>query len=234
MTKTPWRMRVMAGLALAASAAASAASAGPDDFEQTTGNLLAVLRESPGANKQVESLQPFGKIATQLPDGRNYEFEASWYQYLGDLHVRIVFDGRQRVQSAVPKDLERLALSPEQAVLLAVSNLRSRYGDPVARPWNGGLVQVGGDAPELNSSYLLDRDFWLRELKKHPEGLVVAVPRRGGLVFARAGDEPALTNLRFTAAALYAESDRNRLSSALYLFKDGAWSVFQPPQAPPR
>ena len=60
---------------------------------------------------------------------------------------------------------------------------------------------------------------------------MVAVPRRGGLVYAPASDEDAVASLRFSAAALYAGGPGARLSSALYLFKDGHWSVFQPPQA---
>ena len=30
----------------------------------------------------------------------------------------------------------------------------------------------------------------------------------------------------------HASNERSRVSSALYLFKDGRWSVFQPPQVP--
>jgi hypothetical protein len=44
-------------------------------------------------------------------------------------------------------------------------------------------------------------------------------------------DEAAVASLRFGAAAWYAGDPGTRLSSALYLFKDGHWSVFQPPQA---
>lgn len=220
--------RMIAALGWAVLAAGCATPA----FEHTASNLLVVLRESPGANKQDDALVPFGKITTRLPDGRDIEFEASWYQYLGDLHLRIVFDGGSQVQSAVPKDLARLSLAPDQAISLGVRNLRTRYGAPVAQPWSGGLQQVAGNAPELNSSYLLDRDFWNAQLQSHPGGVVVAVPRRGGLVFGPADDDTVLTNLRFTAAALYASDDLNRLSSALYLYKEGRWSVFQPAQKP--
>jgi hypothetical protein len=59
---------------------------------------------------------------------------------------------------------------------------------------------------------------------------VVAVPDRGGLVFARADDEAAIATLRFSAAALFASGDGTRISSGLYLFRDGHWSVFQAPQ----
>jgi hypothetical protein len=221
-----------AGVLLACMGTALAADSVRDDdeFEVSMSNLLVVLRESPGANKQDETLTPFGKISAKLPDGREVEFEASWFQYLGDMHLRLVFDGSQRVQSASPEDLERLQLSPEQALGRAVDNLRRRYGPPVAEPWSGGLMQVHGNAPELDSSYFLDRGFWLEQLRDSPAGVVAAVPRRGGLVFARADDDFALATLRFSAAALFATNESTRISSGLYLFKDGRWSVFQPPQ----
>ena len=230
MTRSMQRW-VAAGL-LALAGGAGAVAPQTEQFELSEGNLLVVLRESPGANKQDEALSPFGPIAARLPDGRDVEFEASWFQYLGDMHLRLVFDGRQQVQSASPADLDRLALSPEQALHRAVRNLRARYGKPVAEPWAGGLMQVRCAAPDLNSSYFLDREFWQDQLRRHPQGVVAAVPRRGGLVFAPAGDEAALTSLRFSAAALYAGNERTRLSSALYLFKDGRWSVFQPARQP--
>lgn len=225
-------LRSLAGAALlgAAVTGALADTPGATDFDLSANNLLAVLRESPGANKQDETLRPFGLISARLPDGREVEFEASWFEYLGDMHLRLVFDGQQRVQSASPEDLQRLRLSPEEALEQAVGNLRRRYGEPVARPWSGGLMQVQGNAPDLDSSYFLDRDFWLEQLRQSPAGIVAAVPGRGGLVFARADDDSALASLRFSAAALFVSSDTTRISSGLYLFKNGRWSVFQPPQ----
>jgi hypothetical protein len=217
-------------LLLAAQAPAADTPREQERFDTTAANLLVVLRESPGANKQDEALRPFGKISARMPDGREVEFEASWFQYLGDMHLRLVFDGRQKVQSALPEDLHRLRLSPEEALQRAVHNLRSRYGKPVAEPWSGGLMQVHGNAPDLDSSYFLDREFWIEQLRESPAGLVAAVPKRGGLVFARADDAVAVATLRFSAAALFASSDQTRISSGLYLFKDGRWSVFQPPQ----
>jgi hypothetical protein len=195
------------------------------------GNLLVVLRESRGSNKQDETLRPFGKMRGVLPNGQEVDLDISWYKYLGDMHIRLVFDGGQTMQSASSEDLERLRLSPEEALKLAIANLRRVYGAPAPQPWSGGLMQVQSGATDLNSSYFLDREFWRELQASHPEGLVVAVPRRGGLVYAPASDEAAVSDLRFSAAALYAGGPGARLSSALYLFKDGHWSVFQPPQA---
>lgn len=225
-------LRRAVALACFAGAMAGAAAAPPEGekIQVSASNLLVVLRETPGANKQDETLQPFGRITAQLPDGRKVEFEASWYQYLGDMHLRLVFDGTQQVQSALPSDLQQLHLTPEQALAQAVHNLRARYGAPVIEPWNGGLMLVHGRSPDLDSSYFLDREFWEQTARDYPEGIVAAVPGHGELVFARADDEDALNSLRFSAAALFAVERGARVSSALYLFKDGHWSVFQAPQ----
>ena len=199
------------------------------EFDTKASNLIAVLRESAGSNQEEETLQPYGTLRAQLPDGSEVELETSWFRYVGDMHIRLVFDSSSQLQSASPDDLDRLRLEPEQAVQLAVDNMRRTYGEPMVRPWRAGLMQVLGRADDLNSSYFLDRSFWRALERNHPKGLVVAVPQRGGLLYASAGDEEAVAALRFSAAALYAAASRSRVSSALYLFKDGHWSVFQPP-----
>ncbi|MEO7391205.1 MAG: hypothetical protein ABIU58_03460 [Ramlibacter sp.] len=225
-------LNACAVLAWAALAPLKCAAQGAEvTFDTSAGNLMVVLRESRGENKQDESLQPFGKVKATLSDGRSIELETSWFQYLGDMHVRLVFDGGQTIQSASPEDLARLRLTPDEALKLAIANLRRVYGAPDVQPWSGKLMQVQGGATDFNSSYFLDRDFW-RDLQTHfPEGLVVAVPRRGGLVYASVADEAAVSDLRFSVAALYAGGPGARLSSALYLFKNGRWSVFQAAQA---
>lgn len=235
MASSSHHRAVVARIALAWTLAWGQCAAGPTPVEAETvdtgaANLLAVLRESEGENKLDEALRPYGPLRATTPDGQRVEFETSWYRYLGDMHIRLVFDGPRTLQSASPDDLSRLRLTPEEALRLAVANLRRVYGAPQLQPWSGGLVQVKAAAPELTSSYFLDREFWQALQIRDPHGLVVAVPRRGGLVYASAGDARAVESLRFSAAALYAGGPGARLSSALYLFKDGRWSVFQAPQ----
>lgn len=217
-------------VALAMSLAVWGAQA-QEAFDVGAGNLLAVLRESAGSNQERETLQPYGTLRAQLPDGSEVELETSWFRYVGDMHIRLVFDSRAQLQSASPDDLDRLRLDPEEALQVAVQNMRRTYGEPTVRPWRGGLMQVLGRADDLNSSYFLDRPFWRSLEARHAQGLVVAVPQRGGLLYAPADDEEAVAALRFSAAALYAGSNRSRVSSALYLFREGRWSVFQPPMA---
>jgi hypothetical protein len=192
-------------------------------------NLMVVLRESFGANKQDEVLVPFGKLRTRLPDGREVDFRMAAFDYLGDMHVRFVFDGPRSMQVAQPDDLSRLSLTPDAALALAVSNIKRVYGSPAASPWKAGLMQVQGQSPDLDSSYFLDRDFWRGLLERHPEGLVAAVPKRGGLVFTPMSNRAAVETLREGVAYLHSSSGHLRVSSALYFFKDGHWTVFQAP-----
>lgn len=220
--------------AMAAAATLAVACIAPalavEEFDTSAGNLIAVLRESPGENHQDEALRPMARVMARLADGREVEIDASWFHYLGDMHVRLVFDGQRSMQTASPGDLARLSLTPEAALALASDNLRRRYGPPQVVPYAAGLLQVTGRSPDLVSSYFFDRDFWLRVAQEHPAGVVVAVPQRGGLVFAPADNALAVTALQFSAVALFTAAERVRISSALYLFKDGRWSVYQPPQ----
>lgn len=221
-------------LALAAFTAAAHAQSPPtqrDCIDTDAGNLMAVLRESAGTNELQETLQPYGTLHAELPDGTEVAIETSWFRYVGDMHIRLVFDSRTQLQSASPDDLERLQLDPQHAVQLAVANLRRVYGEPVSKPWPGGLMQVVGRADHLNSSYFLDRPFWQSLEAQHPLGIVVGVPQRGGLLYAPADDQEAVAALSFSATAIYASSARSRVSSALYLFRGGHWSVFQRPLA---
>jgi len=197
-------------------------------FDDSASNLMVVLRESPGSNKQVESLVPMGKGKARLSDGREIEIDTGWFEYLGDMHLRFVFDTPTSMPNASPKDLERLGLTPELALELAIKNIKRVYGEPRATPWND-VMQVKGRSPDLDSSYFVDKEFWNGLLKKHPEGLVALVAKRGGLLFAPLSDTKAVDGMRRSVAYLHSSSEKLRISSALYLFKDGKWSVFQAP-----
>lgn len=211
-------------------AASSAFAQSVQPVDKSASNLMAVLRESTGASKQDASLVPMGKLKAKLADGREVEFEPSWYSYIGDMHVRFVFDTPTSMLNASADDLQRLALTPEAALELAIANIRRVYGAPTVSPWND-LMQVSSNSPDLDSSYFLDHAFWSELLKQYPEGIVAMVVKRGGLLYAPLSNDKAVDEMRKSVAALYESSERLRISSALYLFKDGRWSVFQSPAA---
>lgn len=201
------------------------------DVDRSAGNLMLVLRESMGAPaRKSETLEYVGKGKARLKSGEEVEFEMAHYAYLGDMHIRFVFDGPTIMINATLKDLQAISLGkPEEALRVAIANIRRVYGAPKAVPLAGGVMQVESGSPDLNSSYFLDKAFWTELNQKHPEGIVAGVPKRGGLVFAPLSDWRSIDILRSKIASLHTSSERQRVSSALYLFKDGNWTLFQEP-----
>lgn len=200
------------------------------DFDDSAANLMVVLRESPGSSKPDETLVRSGKGKITLPEGREVDIDFAWYEYLGDMHIRFVFDTPTSLPHASPQDLERLGLTPEAALELAIKNIRRVYGEPRAVAWRD-VMEVRGKLPDLFSSYFLDKAYWDELVKRHPEGIVAAVVKRGGLLYAPMSNERGVNFLRHNVVPLYSSSERLRISSALYLYKDGKWTVFQPPVA---
>lgn len=174
-------------------------------------------------------LRPFGKTKAKLQDGREVEIEMAWWELLGDIHIRFVFDGANAMTGAVPEDLANLNInSVEDALLLAIANVKRVYGEPKSSPWTDGIFEVAGKSPDLDSSYFLDREFWKKLTKKHPEGVAVIVPKRGGLLYSPISDINAVDELKKGVGQLYSTSGAMRVSSAVFLFKEDKWSVLQP------
>ena len=189
---------------------------------------MVVLRQSPQANKQDERLTPIGKIRFKI-DGKDVEVDTAWFSYIGDMHIRFVFDGPTGSRGMQPDDLQRLKLSPEEAVGLAGESIKRVYGAPASTnsPWPY-VFSARGKPPDYDISYFLDRPFWQALLKKHPKGLVAAVPKRGILIYSPLAEARGVSSLRKSAGFLHTSSGRLRVSGALYLSRDDKWSVYQP------
>ncbi len=218
---------------LAITIGTSAAHSGAAMPDTNLQNLMVVLRESEGENKKDVVLKPMGSAKATLADGKEVEMSFAWFSVIGDMHVRFVYDSPTSMRNLTSEEFSALKLTPDKALQIAVGNIKRVYGQPKVSPWQGGLLLVAGESPDLDSSYFLDSSFWQNLLKKYPSGVVVGVPKRGGLLFAPASDDKAVAGLRQGIRALFISSENMRVSSALYLFKNNRWSVFQDPQSQP-
>lgn len=190
-------------------------------------NFMLVLREVEGGNKQQFGFKPTGPATATLKNGETVSMSSAWFDLIGDMHVRFVIDGEHSMKNLTAEEFSALRLTPERAAEIAVSNIKIRYGVPRATPWEDGIVLVSGESPDLDSSYFLDSAFWEGLLKKHPEGLIVGVPKRGGLIYAPVSDKRAVSSLERSIRFLYESSDAMRISAALYLYRDGGWAVYR-------
>ncbi|GGC60234.1 hypothetical protein GCM10011396_03910 [Undibacterium terreum] len=183
-------------------------------------DLMLILREAPGSNKLDDIIVPAEPLSAA---------DTGWFDYLGDMQLRFVFDAGASLRDASAGDLHSLQLSPSQAVRVALQNIKRVYGEPEVRRGNGGLMLIQGRSADFSASYLLDKELWQQLLTQAPGGLVVAAPKRGGLLFTPLADGKSVERLRKLIVPLQASSEQGKLSSALYLFKDGRWTIFQAP-----
>lgn len=197
------------------------------DKVQIDPNFMVVLREVNGANKEDFGYKQIPPSSVTLPNGESILMSGAWYDMLGDMHIRFVTDSDLTMTNLSEEEFAALGLTPEQAVDIAVANIKHRYGEPKVAQWQDGIMLVGGDSADVNSSYFLDFALWQGLLKKHPEGLVVGVPMRGGLMFAPLSDKHAVESMQRDIHGLFEAAGQERVSSALYLFRDNTWSVFQ-------
>ena len=197
------------------------------DKDQRLSALRLLLRERPGADKADESLALVEPFTTPIPGGGSVTLAPAWYDLIGDLQVRLVRETPDALLTLEAEELDALGLAGDAAIELALANQRRQTGAPTVQPWHN-LQRVGSSEEEFDSNWFLDRAFWRARLAEHPQGLVVAVPRVDALLFAPAGDDPAVASMRRGIPQLHEEAGDWRLSSALYLFRDDRWTVLQP------
>lgn len=198
-------------------------------LDATTLRLL--LRERPGSNKPEESLAIVEPFEVEGEGGIRVSMAPAWYDLVGDLQLRLAYDTGDHVLTLHTEQLAELRLTADEAIAVALANLHRAHGEPQAAPWHN-LRRVSGRDDDVSSAYFLDRAFWRAQLGEHPDGLVVAVPRADALLFAPRADAAAVASLRQGVAGLHQGGGVDyRLSSALYLFEDDRWSVFQAPAA---
>ena len=181
-------------------------------------NLLVQLQPWPGPRIPTERLvpPPAGAKSTGLAFG-----------YLGDIQLRFVFDqpGTGQPAAVRPEDLARLDLTPGRAVAVAAANVKRYGGAPQTASLGGGVYSLRGAHHDYSPAYLLDREFWRGQLQKFPQGLFAALPRRGVLMFAPAGDPAVQAELVRQASQMLAAADAARVSACLYHFDAGGWHL---------
>lgn len=198
-----------------------------DDLDARRSALRLILRERPGADKPDDVPSLVAPFTTPIPGGGSVTLAPAWYDLIGDLQLRLVRETPDALLTMEVDDVAAMGLAVDAAVALALANLERQVGAPTVQPWHN-LRRVGTSEEEFDSNWFLDRAFWRARLAEHPSGLVVAVPRTDALLFAPADDDAAVASMRGGIPRLHREAGDWRLSSALFLFKDDRWSVFQP------
>lgn len=194
-----------------------------DDLRCTRDHLALELRHAPGQMLPTERVQWLPATATA---GGAAPLVAS---YIGDLQLRFVFrtPGLPDTPLTEPA-LQALDLNVQRALAVASLNLKRRHGTPIATEFSSGVYVLRGIEADALANYVLDRSFWRKQLERFPAGVVVAVPKRGTLYFADAGNPQAVEALAQLAAKMLHTAGAATLSRQLYAFGGTGWRVHGP------
>jgi uncharacterized protein YtpQ (UPF0354 family) len=147
--------------------------------------------------------------------------------FVGDLSIRFAIDDPNTMTTLSPAMLKQLGWKREDLFTLGAQNLRKLYPEmTVVR--NDGFAMVTKSG-ELESSWMLVRDFWAEQARSMKGEVVVAVPTRDSLIFVDSASRSNVDRLRIIVDNAHAQAGTRGISKLLYAFRAGHWEVFEQP-----
>ncbi len=155
--------------------------------------------------------------------GMEKSFENIHDAYNSELIVAYAEDSPSSVRYLTPSDLSALNLAFADLRRLSVANLERILPEPQIRNLDGIYwVTAGGD---YDASLLLLDSLW-RSGKIQVNGeIVAAIPSRDRLLVTGSADADGLANIRRMVQGIFAQAPY-RISSKLFVFRNGAFEVF--------
>ena len=147
-------------------------------------------------------------------------------RFVGDLSIRYGVDDPKFMITLSPIILRKEGWERSDLLRDSVQNLKRLYQSTlqVRRPRAGfGMLSGGG---ELESSWLLVKEFWEQEAKRTKGDIVAAVPARDILVFVDTAEPGRVEELRSLVGKTYEQAGRSAVSKLLYVWKAGVWEVY--------
>src|SRR6266516_7036604 len=143
--------------------------------------------------------------------------------YNSELIVMYAEDSPRNIRYLTPSDLGALKLAVADLRRLSVENLKRLLPEPEIRNLNGIYqVTAGGN---YEASLLLLDSFWRSEKMRVNGEIVAAIPARDCLLVTGSADAGGLAKIARMAQGILAQAPY-RISSKLFVFRNGAFEVF--------
>ena len=209
--------------ALALTARAPGARA-QDVSRQTRDNVVALVRTFDGGDPKVRPVQKIEPILMKPEPGSRAEDLPVFDYFVGDLHLRYVFDDPRFLAAVRGRDLPRLGIDRAELPTLAVRNFRRLYPKlEVVYPEPGlGAVINGG---QLEPCILLDASFWEGQRKLVKGEVIAAVPSRDSVVFTANEPKQNIELLKHFAVLGYEKAKQQALSRTVLVWRKLRWEV---------
>ena len=222
------RRRALLGLASTGAAFALPAiersAHAQDPSVNTKEKVVALVRAAPGLDPKARSVQKIEPIALKPPAGSSPSDLPVFDYFVGELHLRYVFDDPRFVQALRVRDLKRLGIDRKDLPKLVVENYRKLYPNLAAiQPEPGLGVLINGG--QLEPTVLLDTEFWDAQAKRIEGPLIAAIPERDSVLFTRADPKQNIELLKHRAVVAYEKAGKQALSRTVLAWRKSRWEV---------
>lgn len=219
---------LLAGFSGAASLHAHAQQTKPNQMAPPPGTrdtVIALVRQFQGPLRKFQDIRPLTGMKVQGLENQP-DMLPLINTFVGDLDIRYAFDADSGFRYLTERDLKTLKLTRDQLPALALANQRRLYPKiTVERPTAFvGMFANGGD---LESSKILDFEFWEKEKSRSGGEIVCAVPARDVCWFT--GLKPAgnVQNLRTNTERAHKDAGERAISRLLFLWRNKRWEVLE-------
>lgn len=217
-------MRIGAVGAALALPAARLRAASLDPLPRTKEYIVALVRSHPQVDPKARPVQKIEPVAMKADPKSVPENAPIFDHFVGDLHLRYVFDDPQFTLFLRGHDLKRLGLDRDELPALVVSNYRRLYPKvTVLHPDPGlGVVAHGG---QLEPCILLDGAFWERQQKAAGQELIAVVPSSDEVIFTSREPKQNIELLKHLAVQRYEKAGKRAVSRTVLAWRYLRWEV---------
>ena len=212
----------VAGAALTTAGIARAASLDP--LPRTKDYVVALVRSHPAIDAKSRPVQKIEPVVMK-PDPKSAPENAPIFDhFVGDLHLRYVFDDPQFTLFLRGHDMKRLGLDRDELPALVVANFRRLYPKlTVAHPDPGlGVLRNGGT---LEPCALLDARFWELQQQTVGKELIVIVPSTDEVIFTSREPKQNIELLKHLAVQRYEAAGKRAVSRTVLAWRNYRWEV---------
>ena len=186
--------------------------------------VVALVRSAPEIDPKSRAIQKIEPIVLKPEAGSSASDLPVFDHFVGDLHLRYVFDDPRFVQAMRARDLVRLKLARSDLPKLVVENYRRLYPDLTVIQPEPGLAVVGKGG-ELEPTVLLDAAFWNDQAERAGGPLIAAVPERNSVLFTKAEPRQNIELLKHRAVIMFEKAGKQALSRTVLAWREGRWEV---------
>ena len=186
--------------------------------------IVALVRAASDIDPKSRVVQRIEPIALTPEAGTSPSDLPVFDYFVGELHLRYVFDDPRFVQAVRVRDLKRLGINRSELPKLVVENYRKLYPNLAAiQPEPGLGVLINGG--QLEPTMLLDAAFWDAQSKRIEGPLIAAVPERDQVLFTKAEPRQNIELLKHRVVGAYEKAGKQALSRTVLAWRKSRWEV---------